>query len=46
MYVFINFFIFIAAQRLSLVVVNGGYSLVGVHWLLIAVVSLVAENGL
>ena len=40
------FFIFIAAKRLSLVAVNGGRSLVEVHWLLTAVVSLVAENGL
>ena len=40
------FFIFIAAKRLSLVAVNGGCSLVEVHWLLTAVVSLVAENGL
>ena len=32
--------------RLSLVVVSGGYSQVGVHGLLIAVVSLVVEHRL
>ena len=32
--------------RLSLVAVSGGYSLVVVHGLLIAVASLVAEHGL
>ena len=38
--------VFIAACRLSLVVASGGYSLVAVHRLLIAVASLVAENRL
>ena len=34
-----------AVCRLSLVVVSGGYSLVVVHGLLIAVISLVVEHG-
>ena len=38
--------VFVAAQELSLVAVNGGYSLVAVRGLLIAVASLVAEHGL
>ena len=33
-------------EGFSLVVVRGGYSLVAVHWLLIAVVSLIAKHGL
>ena len=36
---------FVAACKLSLVTVNGGYSLVAVHRLLIAVPSLVVEHG-
>jgi hypothetical protein len=35
--------VLVAAHRLSLVVVSGGYSLVVVHRLLIAAASLVAE---
>ena len=37
--------VFVAVHRLSLVAASGGYS-VAVHWLLIAVVSLVVEHGL
>ena len=37
--------VFVAVQRLSLTVVSKGYSLVVVHGLLIAVLSLVAETG-
>ena len=37
--------VFIAAHRPSLVVVNGGYSLVAVRELLIAVASLAAGHG-
>jgi len=37
---------FVAACRLSLVTASGGYSLVAMHGLLIAVASLVAEHGL
>jgi len=36
----------VAACRLFLVVVSGGYFLVAVHRLLILVASLVAEHGL
>ena len=36
--------VFIAVRGLSLVVASGGYSIVGVHGLLTAVPSLVAEN--
>jgi hypothetical protein len=39
------FWVFVAALRLSLVVVRGGYSVV-VCGLLTAVVSLIAEHGL
>ena len=35
--------VFVAAQGFSLVAMNGGYSLVAVHRLLIAVASVVAE---
>jgi len=38
--------VFVAALRLSLVSAGRGYSLVAVHRLLAAVVSLVAEHGL
>ena len=38
--------IFLAARRRSLVAESGSYSLVGVHGLLTAVVSLFAERGL
>ena len=38
--------VFVAAGRLSLVVASGGYPLVAIHRLLIAVASLVAERGL
>ena len=38
--------VYTAAHGLSLVVANGGSSLAAVRWLLSAVVSLVAENGL
>ena len=34
------------SEGFSLVVVRGGYSFVAVHWLFIAVVSLIAEHGL
>ena len=37
---------FIAAGGLSLVAGSGGYSLVGVHGLIIVVTSLVSEQGL
>ena len=49
---FLNFYLFLAVLGLrccegfSLVVVKGGSSLVAVHWLLIAVVSLIAQHGL
>jgi len=36
--------VFVAVQGLSLVVENGGYSLVGVHGLLIAVAFLFVEH--
>ena len=49
-YLFICLFlvvlVFVAALRLSLVSAGRGYSLVAVHRLLAAVVSLVAEHGL
>ena len=38
--------VFIAAHRLSLAVPAEGYSLVGIHGLLIAVASLFVEHGL
>ena len=38
--------VFVITHGLSLVVANGGYSLVSVHGLLVAVASLVAEHGL
>ena len=38
--------VFLAASRLPVVVVSRGYSLVTVLWLLIAVTSLDAEQGL
>ena len=38
--------VFVAACRLFLVVVRGGYSLVAVQGLLIAVARLVAKHGL
>ena len=38
--------VFVAVCRLSLVVASGGYSLVAVHGLLIAVASLVSEHRL
>ena len=37
--------VFIAVHGLSLVAMGGGYSLIAVHVLLIAVTSLVAEHG-
>ena len=37
--------VFVTVQGLSLVVENGGYSLVGAHGLLIAVASLFVEHG-
>ena len=55
MLLFLNHFIYLFTfvcvgplllGRLSLVVASGGYSLVGVHRLLIAVASLVAEHRL
>ena len=48
-FLFISFWlhwVFIVAHRLSLVAASGGYSLVVVHGLLIALASLVAEHGL
>ena len=48
-FLFISFWlhwVFIVAHRLSLVAASGGYSLVVVHGLLIAVASLVAEHRL
>ena len=38
--------VFIAAHRLSLVVVSGGYSLVAMHGRLIVAASLFGEHGL
>ena len=38
--------VFVAARRLSLVLANGGHSLVGVQGLLIAMASLVVEHRL
>ena len=49
MYLFIYFWlhwVFVAARRLSLVVVSGGLLFIAVCGLLIAVVSLVEEHGL
>ena len=45
-YSFLAARVFVAAHGLSLVAVNGSYSLVAVSELLIAVASLVAEHGL
>ena len=45
-YLFWLCWVSVAAHRRSLVVVSGGYSLVAVCGLLIAVVSLVVEHGL
>ena len=48
-YLFIYFWlclVFVAAQGFSLVSMNGGYSLIAVHRLLIAVPSVVAEQRL
>ena len=38
--------VYVAAHGLALVVVSGGYSLVGVHRLLTVVASLTAEHSL
>ena len=48
MYLFIFWlhWVFVAACGLSLVVASGGYSLVAVHGLIMAVASLVAEHRL
>ena len=52
MYIMRHFYLFIACAEssllhgLSLAVAAGGYSLLGVHGLLTAVPSLVAEHGL
>ena len=40
------YWVFLAAGGLSLVAASGGYSLVGVHGLLIKAASLVVEHGL
>ena len=46
MYLFWLCWVFIAACELSVVAASGGYSLVGMHPLLIVVASLVAEHRL
>ena len=46
MYLFWLLWVFAVAYMLSLVAVSGSYSLVVVHGLLIAVVSLIVEHGL
>ena len=45
-YYYYYFLVALAASRLSLVPVSGGYSLVMLHGILIAVASLVVELGL
>ena len=43
-YLFLVAWVFVAASRLSLVMVSKGYSLVVVHVILTVVASLVAEH--
>ena len=45
-YLFLPVLVYVAAHGLALVVVSGGYSLVGVHRLLTVVASLTAEHSL
>ena len=44
LFIFWLWWVFVAARRLSLVPVSGGYSLIGVHSLLVVVASLTVDT--